>query len=441
MFIKKSVFQFILILAIVFSAIVAINAQQLNQIRSRCPSPNELLFSYIIADNQGNLSFNLCPGGTFIGLPGFATSPLTTKGDIWGYSATDARIPVGANGQVLTADSTQTLGLKWAALPAGVTGTGTTNFITRWTNGAGGVIGDTPFSWDGTTYSWFNTGGAGSSAFETLFVPAVFGGNGDFKTGNCFILNVTQPCLHIFTNTITLAATTRLDSDLVTINGGSLFFGASSPNENRLNLDNSQSAALFTGTLIAPDSAAIGVTTLGNNARPFNSLFLGTTATNTFQFTGTATGARTITIPNSSGTMQLQGASNTGAIMSVPLANSILANATGTVFTSPCTTAALGATTEGNVSCPITRAGTVRNLYVRTGGTAKVNVPVTTITVRKNGVDQTVLLTMTETVNTTTSDTTHSFTVVAGDLVTISLSVAGAAAVSTSIAGITFEID
>jgi len=43
------------------------------------------------------------------------TSPLTTKGDIWGYSTTDARIPVGANGTVLTADSAETTGLKWAA--------------------------------------------------------------------------------------------------------------------------------------------------------------------------------------------------------------------------------------------------------------------------------------------------------------------------------------
>jgi len=43
-----------------------------------------------------------------------ATSPLTTKGDIWGYSTSDARIPVGANNTVLTADSTQSLGLKWA---------------------------------------------------------------------------------------------------------------------------------------------------------------------------------------------------------------------------------------------------------------------------------------------------------------------------------------
>lgn len=43
-------------------------------------------------------------------------SPLTTKGDVWVYSTTDARLSVGTNGQVLTADSAQATGLKWATL-------------------------------------------------------------------------------------------------------------------------------------------------------------------------------------------------------------------------------------------------------------------------------------------------------------------------------------
>jgi hypothetical protein len=47
-----------------------------------------------------------------------SSSPLTTKGDIWGYSTLDARIPVGTNNHVLTADSTQALGVKWAAAPS-----------------------------------------------------------------------------------------------------------------------------------------------------------------------------------------------------------------------------------------------------------------------------------------------------------------------------------
>ncbi len=54
-----------------------------------------------------------------------SVSPLTTKGDIWGFSTLDARIPIGTNGFVLTADSTQTLGLKWAAASGSMTIGGT----------------------------------------------------------------------------------------------------------------------------------------------------------------------------------------------------------------------------------------------------------------------------------------------------------------------------
>jgi len=47
-------------------------------------------------------------------------SPLTTKGDVFGYGSADARLPVGTNGQVLTADSGQTLGIKWAKPTRGI---------------------------------------------------------------------------------------------------------------------------------------------------------------------------------------------------------------------------------------------------------------------------------------------------------------------------------
>lgn len=46
-------------------------------------------------------------------------SPLTTKGDLYTYSTTDARLGVGANDTVLTADSTAATGLKWATAASG----------------------------------------------------------------------------------------------------------------------------------------------------------------------------------------------------------------------------------------------------------------------------------------------------------------------------------
>jgi hypothetical protein len=49
-----------------------------------------------------------------------AAFPVTTKGDLFGYDTAAARIPIGANDTVLTADSAQALGLKWAA-PGGMT--------------------------------------------------------------------------------------------------------------------------------------------------------------------------------------------------------------------------------------------------------------------------------------------------------------------------------
>ena len=44
-----------------------------------------------------------------------AVSPLTTKGDLYTFSTSDARLGVGANNTVLTADSAEATGLKWAA--------------------------------------------------------------------------------------------------------------------------------------------------------------------------------------------------------------------------------------------------------------------------------------------------------------------------------------
>jgi len=50
-----------------------------------------------------------------------AVSPLTTKGDLYTFASSDTRLGVGANGTILTADSAEATGLKWATPAAGGT--------------------------------------------------------------------------------------------------------------------------------------------------------------------------------------------------------------------------------------------------------------------------------------------------------------------------------
>ena len=68
--------------------------------------------------NPGGTDIPITDGGTgeSTAALGFsALSPLATNGDLLGYSTTDVRVPVGADGKVLTADSGEIPGVKWAA--------------------------------------------------------------------------------------------------------------------------------------------------------------------------------------------------------------------------------------------------------------------------------------------------------------------------------------
>jgi hypothetical protein len=75
---------------------------------SAIASPQEGMISYL-KDTNATQYYS---GSAWVGVGG--TSPLTTKGDLYTFSTVDARLGVGANGTVLTADSAEATGLKWA---------------------------------------------------------------------------------------------------------------------------------------------------------------------------------------------------------------------------------------------------------------------------------------------------------------------------------------
>jgi hypothetical protein len=103
--------------------------------------------------------------------PASGSSPLTTKGDLYGHSTVDARIPVGTDGFVLTADSTQTLGLKWSA----VTGTGTVTSVS--VSSTDLSVSGSPITTSGTITLDINAGAVTLGKMANLAANSIIGNN------------------------------------------------------------------------------------------------------------------------------------------------------------------------------------------------------------------------------------------------------------------------
>jgi hypothetical protein len=129
------------------------------------------------------------------GLKWAAPDPLTTKGDLFTFSTTEARLGVGANGTTLVADSSEATGLKWQTPSSGATtwtaryGT-TETFYSGAYNGSNlyvivGGAGSLLTSPDGITWTSRTSGFGGSNIYWVAYGNGLFvavGTNGIITT-------------------------------------------------------------------------------------------------------------------------------------------------------------------------------------------------------------------------------------------------------------------
>lgn len=149
----------------------------------------------------------------------FKKSPVTTKGDLYTYSSGDSRLGVGSDGQVLSADSSTSTGLRWVTLGSGSgtvtnSGTLTSNAVII---GQGGAIVATITADSTVGHALFST--ATSPAFKQIVTGDV-GGIVNVAKGGTGIASGTSGGIPFFNSSTSIGSSAALTANAVVIGGG-----------------------------------------------------------------------------------------------------------------------------------------------------------------------------------------------------------------------------
>lgn len=299
-------------------------------------------------------------------------APTTTKGDIIVHNgSTNTRLAVGTNDQVLTADSTQAEGVKWAT-PSSVTAAAniTDNAIVRGDGGAKGVQESSVLIDDSDNVSGMASltlTNAGLHLLDTNASHDLIISPGSDLTADRVLTLTTGDAAR----TVTLAGDLNIAADLITSGANSLTLTTTAPTN--VTLPTTGTLATTSNKLsdFAATSSAEMLTVISDETGT-GSLVFGTTPTLTTPVLGVATATSinkvAVTAPATAATLTLSDGSSliTSGGHSITLTSTGATNVTlptsGTLVNSAVTALSslveVGTVTTGNVDAVVSASST-----------------------------------------------------------------------------------